>query len=192
MNKYLSKPVQPDDIEALLVARFGARAAGAHPAPAFSKTAEVPVPPPTQPPSPDRPAGSLSSHPFSGAPGNRRRFRASDVAQHLDMAVIGDICVGVSLAGYRTVVTGFLDDAGASMAALLAALDKADTLRVPALAHAVKGSAASMGLRSIQNLCTGIEADGASFGPPRCQAAAAALRDLAATAHGLLHRMGFL
>ena len=180
MKNYLSKPVQPDDIKGLLVARFGARALGVHPAPAFSETAEVPVSSPSHPASP------------GSTPSNRRRFRASDVAQHLDMAVIGDICVGVSLTGYRTVLKGFLDDNGGSMAALLAALDAAETLRVPALAHAVKGSAASMGLRSIQNLCTGLEADGASFGPPRCQAAAASLRDLVTTANGLLQRMGFL
>ena len=47
------------------------------------------------------------SEPKDQAPAARRRFRASDVATHLDMAMIGDVCVGVGLAGYRSVLAGF-------------------------------------------------------------------------------------
>ncbi len=179
MNNFLSKPVQPDDIEALLVARFGARALGTHPAPAPIETAEVPVSQPAQPPAP------------AAASTARRRFRASDVALHLDMAVIGDVCVGVSLAGYRSVLEGFLDDDAGSLRALLTALEAADNSALPALAHAVKGAAASLGLRAIQLLAAQVEADGSSADATLCQARAATLRELASTAKALLQRMGF-
>ena len=121
----------------------------------------------------------------------RRRFRASDVAQHLDMAVIGDICVGVSLTGYRSVLAGFLSDQSGSLGALLEALDAGNLHGLAELGHAVKGAAASMGLRAISVLAQGIETEGDSFDLAQCQASAAALRELVGTAQGLLARMGF-
>ncbi len=125
-------------------------------------------------------------------PPPRRRFRAADVAVQLDMVVIGDICVGVSLAGYRTVVVGFLNDESGSQAALLGALDAANAAALPALAHAVKGAAASLGLRAVHALAQRIETDGAGFTAVDCQDAAAALRDRLETTRALLDRMGFV
>ena len=122
----------------------------------------------------------------------RRRFRAVDVAQHLDMAVIGDVCVGVSLAGYRSVLDGFLSDGAGSQAALLAALDAGQTAALPGLAHAVKGAAASMGLRAIRLQAQQIEAGSEGFQALDCSQAAAALREHLATARALLERMGFV
>ena len=108
------------------------------------------------------------------------------------MAVIGDICVGVSLSGYRSVMEGFLNDVSGSQAALLAALDRADIPALPALAHAVKGAAASMGLRAIHTLAMQIEADGATFAAADCSRTAAALRERLDTTQALLQRMGFV
>lgn len=108
------------------------------------------------------------------------------------MAVIGDICVGVSLSGYRSVVRGFLMDVSGSQAALLVALDNGDAAALPSLAHAVKGAAASMGLRAVQALALQIETDGASYPAAGCAAAATALRDRLDTAQALLDRMGFV
>lgn len=133
--------------------------------------------PPSAPPAPQAP---------------RRRFRAADVAVQLDMVVIGDICVGVSLSGYRSVTLGVLNDESGSQAALLDALDSARTAALPALAHAVKGAAASMGLRAVHALAQRIEADGAGYSALDCHAAAAALRDRLATTRALLDRMGFV
>ena len=189
MNNFLSKPVQPDDIEALLLVHFGARAPGRRPA-----SAPVEPTPPSVPP-PCIPSPSAASDPNAcaalAAGAVRQRFRASDVAMHLDMAVIGDVCVGVSLAGYRSVLTGFLDDESGSQAALLAALDAGAAAALPALAHAVKGAAASMGLRAVQAAALNIERDGAGFTPADGTAAAAMLRDHLAMARALLQRMGF-
>jgi two-component system, sensor histidine kinase len=196
MNNFLSKPVQPDDIEALLSALFGARARGrradgadfddsgharlwsaeqpaAAPAPAPPPLSTPPLPPP----------------PAAAAP--RRRFRASDVATHLDMAVIGDLCVGVTLSGYQSVLAGFLSDESGSSANLLAALDRADGAALKPLAHAVKGASASLGLRAVHGLARRIEAEGAGFSPADCTAAAAELRELLDTSGALLQRMGF-
>jgi len=198
MNFFLSKPVQADDIEALLADRFGARAAGAPPGPPPSPAkADPQVPTAVAAPHQDAPAVPLNpppapASPAPAAPGPRRRFRASDVATHLDMGVIGDLCVGVTLSGYRSVLGGFLGDESGSQAALLAALDSADLALLRERAHAVKGAAASMGLRAIQALAWRIEREGATFSADDCQAAAATLRADLDTARGLLQRMGFL
>ena len=135
---------------------------------------------------------SQNRAPPAAAPPPRRRFRAADVALQLDMTVIGDICVGVSLSGYRSVMVGFLNDESGSQAALLAALDSATPALLPALAHAVKGAAASMGLRAVHALAQRIEADGAGYSALDCSDAAAALRDRLETTRALLDRMGFV
>ncbi len=201
MNNFLSKPVQADDIGALLSAMFGARAQARHdggatpddPAPAPQAPDALPTDPPpaaptvtttTLPPPPPAPAPAAAA--------TRRRFRSSDVAAHLDMAVIGDLCVGVTLAGYQSVLVGFLDDEAGSSASLLAALDRGDSAALKGLAHAVKGASASMGLRAIQAAALRIETEGAGYGSADCAAAAEQLRDLLATARALLQRMGFI
>lgn len=215
MNNFLSKPVQPDDIEALLVAHFGHRTQVARPAPApleASGTAATPMPNPSTPP--PVPPNSLSPQAEPAAPAEplvpapapapavavavavaattpRRRFRASDVATHLDMAVIGDVCVGVGLAGYRSVLAGFLSDESGSQAALLAALARADSDAVRERAHAVKGAAASMGLRALRDAASQLETEAGKLGDAERAAAASQLRELQETARALLQRMGF-
>lgn len=198
MDGFLSKPVQPDQIEALLVARFGARGLGPDDdRPTLPSAALLDASPPpspelcqetTMPITPNQPEPHGLTAPALAA---RRRFRASDVAQHLDMAVIGDICVGVSLTGYRSVLGGFLSDQSGSLGALLKALDTGTRPGLAEQGHAVKGAASSMGLRAISGLARGIEAEGDSFDLAQCQASAAALRELVGTAQGLLARMGF-
>jgi len=122
----------------------------------------------------------------------QRRFRASDVATHLDMVVIGDICVGVSLDGYRQLLGGFLGDSAVSINRLLAALDAGHHAELQPLAHAVKGAAASLGLRAIQALGREAEQHGVGYDAAQCQALAAQLRDQVASARALCLRMGFL
>ncbi len=198
MNNFLSKPVQPDDIEALLSALFGARALGQHAGSAdfddsglaalssadprdAAPIAPVPMKAANLPP-------ATLSAPTADA--QRRRFRASDVAAHLDMTVFGDVCVGVTLAGYQSVLAGFLQDESGSSANLLAALDRGDSAALKALSHAVKGASASLGLRAVNALALQIETQGFGYGPAECSAAAAELRALLDTARALLQRMG--
>ena len=108
------------------------------------------------------------------------------------MGVIGDICVGVTLNGYRSVLGGFLADQGGSLTALLAALAAADTPALAARAHAVKGAAASMGLRAVQLQAALLESNGDRLSPAECQAAAASLRERVDNVQALLQRLGFL
>ena len=121
----------------------------------------------------------------------QRRFRSTDVIQHLDMAVIGDVCLGVSLAGYRDLLASFLTDNAGCQSELLAALDCADTAALTPLAHALHGAAASMGLIGVQALAQRIEADGASYSAADCRVDALALRDRLDMAAAVLQRMGF-
>ena len=122
----------------------------------------------------------------------RRRFRAADVAVHLDMRVIGDVCVAISLSGYRSILDGFLGDSSGSQAALLAALDGGQTGSLSALAHAVLGAAASLGLRAVGQQAQHIEDSAAHLQPADCGQCAADLRLQLATARALLQRMGFV
>jgi HPt (histidine-containing phosphotransfer) domain-containing protein len=120
-----------------------------------------------------------------------RRFRASDVAVHVDMTVVGDVCVGVSLAGYREVLDGFLADRSGLQRALLDELDAGRTAQLHDLAHALKGATASIGLRALNDCARHIESAGEGFDAAACAAAAALLRERLALAGALLRRMGF-
>lgn len=119
------------------------------------------------------------------------RFRSTDISLHLDMAVIGDVCLGISLAGYRSLLSSFLSDDAGSQCELLAALNRADTAALPHLAHSLNGAAASMGLIGVQSLARQIEADGVGYSAAVCRAQAAALQDRLGMAMALLQRMGF-
>jgi len=108
------------------------------------------------------------------------------------MAVIGEVCLGVTLTGYQSVLRGFLHDTGGSLAGLLAALETGDSAARHAQAHAVKGGAASLGLRALHHLAASLEASAEPGTPADAAASAAQLRELAATASALLQRMGLL
>ncbi len=196
MNKFLLKPTQVDDMEAWLVAWFG----DVHTRHALVITARASNDTHTRPTRHTQPSAPhnvrtlttpITVMPQGSAP-PRRRFRANDVSTHLDMTVIGDVCVGVSLAGYRSVLLSFLSDETGSQAALLAALAAGHTASLPALSHTVKGAAASMGMRAIQALARKIEIEGAQFSADDCAAALVSMREHINTAQALLRRMGFI
>jgi HPt (histidine-containing phosphotransfer) domain-containing protein len=107
------------------------------------------------------------------------------------MGVIGDVCVAISLSGYRSIVGGFLDDSSGNQALLLAALDGGRPGSLSALAHPVLGAAASLGLRAVARLAKRIEDAGVYLSPADCAQHAAELRAALATARALLQRMGF-
>ena len=186
MNKFLAKPVLPDDIIRLLAEGFG------------QQLAHVPLPSPQ----PAAAAASIRGLPAAVAPiamnpspalaEPRRRFRSSDVAALLDMAVIGDVCVGVSLSGLGNVMGSFLADESGIQARLLSELEAERTDRLREFAHAIKGAAASVGLRGVMAVARQIEAEGAAFTAADCATAAAELRRQVADTRALLERMGFL
>jgi len=180
MNAFLAKPVRPDHIEALLVDRFGQPGDAASPPPS----------PPTLPAPAESAAATAPTPPSAPAASPRRRFRAGDVAAHLDMAVVGEVCVGISMAGYRAVLEGFLADESGSLASLLDALDRSATTELQARGHAVKGAAANLGLKALNDLAREVETEGAGFSAGQCAAAASTLRDSLATGRALCQRMG--
>lgn len=151
-------------------------------------TAPAQDPPAAAGPPPRRAADPAATAPPTPV---RQRFRAADVAVHLDMVVIGDVCVAISLSGYRSILGGFFDDRSGSLAQLLAALDRGQTAPLPALGHAVLGAAVSLGLRAVGQQAQQIENGGAHFQPADCAQHAADLRAQLATARALLQRMGF-
>ena len=213
MDRFLAKPVRPDDIEALLTQLFGARARPQRPLPTGDLAGDLAAMAAGALPTPDQEPTMPHDPNAAPDPGTaRRRFRSGDVAEHLDMVVIGEVCVGVTLQGFGGLLRGFLEDDSASLARLLAALDQADAQALKARAHAVKGAAASLGLRAIHQLARDIEVAatrqdaahdtdldpdldaslGATLDATHCQQSAQRLRALVATARALCLRMGFL
>lgn len=164
MDDFLSKPVRMGQIESLLQQRFGV-------ADSRLPAQEQAVPP--------KPAQS-----------GPRRFRSEDVAQHLDMALLGEVCVAVSMEGYRSLLDSLFGDESQSFKKLVVALDGADTASLADVAHAVKGGCASLGLHALAALAAQIEQAGAGFSPMACADAAQQLRQLFQTAHALCLRMG--
>ena len=176
MDGFLAKPVQTSEIEELLAAQFPERqAAWAHAAQALVQSAPAPSP-----------TGSPAAAPK--AP--RRRFRPGELPEHIDMATVGEVCVGISLDGYRSVLKDILNDEAGSLASLTAALAAKDTSALKALAHAVKGSYGNVGLKGMQEVARHIEFEGGNFTAEDCAAQSARLQASRETAVALCQRMG--
>jgi signal transduction histidine kinase/HPt (histidine-containing phosphotransfer) domain-containing protein/ActR/RegA family two-component response regulator len=171
MNGFLSKPVRTDQIEALLIQLFGQRGATLPPA---ESTPPAPI---------ARPAP---------APAPRRRFRAGDVGHHLDMSLVGEVCIAVSLSGYSNLLESFFRDEAQSFEQLAQALEAADKAGLKGLAHSVKGAAASLGLQALAQAASHIETSGQEFNAGQCLQSRMELRELVHTAHAICHRMGLI
>ncbi len=167
MSGFLTKPVRSNQIEALLTQLFGARGAG---------MAAMP------------PANTMAATPATQIP--RRRFRAGDVAHHLDMNQVGEVCIAVSLAGYSGLLESFFGDETGGFAALCASLEAATTANLPHEAHSVKGAAASLGLQALAQAAQHVETAGCGFSATECSTARQELRERLLTAHAMCHRMG--
>lgn len=141
MNAFLGKPASAEAITEVLTTLFGERATA--PAPLELPTAARALPP--------------HSRTTTSRPGARRRFKPGDVAQHLDMAMVGEVCIGVSLPSYGGLVQSFLADESGVRERLGDGLRS----RQPALAseagHALKGAAASLGFHRIATLAQHVE-----------------------------------
>jgi len=199
MDHFLCKPVLPEAIAATLAQLFGHHAGAPLSAVEQPASPEPDRPVPSTRPTLPSPTVTEMTVPQPATPSSPvdstaqpRRFSASDVATHLDMVVIGDVCVGVSLDGYRRLLSGFLSDDAASINRLLHALDAASNAELAPLAHAVRGAAASLGLRAINALGREIEQHGLGYDAAQCQATAAQLREQVRNARALCVRMGFL
>jgi signal transduction histidine kinase/DNA-binding NarL/FixJ family response regulator/HPt (histidine-containing phosphotransfer) domain-containing protein len=123
-------------------------------------------------------------------PRSKRRFRAGEVAQALDMAVIGELWVGISIDSYRTLLQGFFADESGSMQILRSALQSGESGLLKEHAHAVKGAAGSLGLRALHVLAREIEQEGAGFDAAACTLRADALDQTLEHTRALCERMG--
>lgn len=179
MKGFLAKPVQATEIEALPAAEFpGRQASRAQAAPVAEKLAESP---PGAPPAP-APTPKAS----------RRRFRPGQLAAHIDMAMIGEVCVGIAFEGYRGLLTDILNDEVGSLAQLTAALAATDTVALKGSAHAVKGSYANVGLKDMRQIARHIEFEGAAFAADDCAAQSSRLQASHETARALCLRTGLV
>lgn len=173
MNGFLSKPVRTDQIEAMLTRLFGDRSAS------LAAQAAAPAP--------------VAAHAATAWPRMpRQRFRAGDVASHLDMGMVGEVCIAVSLPGYRSLLEGFLGDEAGSFEQLYRALETQSIHTLARAAHSMKGAAASLGLQALAQLALRIEREGGTLTATQCQEAAAELRELQHIAHALCQRMGLV
>lgn len=121
----------------------------------------------------------------------RRRFRATDVADHLDMLIMGQVCLGVTFAGYSRLLDAVFSQQSGSLERLLRALDAGQTEALREEAHSFKGETTVLGLKALAQQARHCEEQGAEFTPVDCQQAGARLRECWQTTQALCYRMGF-
>jgi signal transduction histidine kinase/DNA-binding NarL/FixJ family response regulator/HPt (histidine-containing phosphotransfer) domain-containing protein len=151
MNAFVSKPVSVDTIQSLLAEMFsaaGSRQPALACAEASGSTASTAseatnAPAPVQPPAPKRPP--------------RRRFRSGDVTAHIDMPMVGEVCIGVTVQGYRSLLQSYFTDESGSLNALLQALQAQDAKELQAAAHGFKGASANLGFHQLAALAFQLE-----------------------------------
>lgn len=180
MDDFLPKPVNVHELEKMLVQRFGVRGssvAKAEPKPA-AKDQATPMPAPVASAAAPRPP--------------RRRFRPGDVADHLNMPMIGELCVGVTLQGFQSLLDGAMRSDSQCYADLLSALEREDTAALLELGHSFKGVTASLGLAALSRLALTIEKQGHSFSAAECQQHAESLRECWNTTYAICARMGLI
>ncbi len=122
----------------------------------------------------------------------RRRFRPGDVAEHLNMAMIGELCVGVTLQGYQSLLDGAMRTDAHCYADLLAALEQNNTGALLELGHSFKGVTASLGLAALSRLALTIEKQGHGFSADECKQHAESLRECWNTTNAICARMGLI
>jgi hypothetical protein len=112
------------------------------------------------------------------------------VASHLNMGMVGEVCIAVSLPGYRSLLDSFLGDESGGFAGCTWRSPDRAPMQLQSLAHAVKGAAASLGLQAIAQAALKIEKNGRDFDAVQCTQAGTEMQELHQTAHALCHRMG--
>jgi HPt (histidine-containing phosphotransfer) domain-containing protein len=127
----------------------------------------------------------------SSAIKERRRFRAGDIAQHLDMVLVGELCLAVTVAGFQGLMNDFWSDASGQMERLLGALRVQSLSELPELAHSMKGSAAALGCVGLAHLLRAMEHNAAQYSHDECTQACTALLEHWQQTHALCSQAGF-
>ncbi len=166
MDGFLAKPVQLPELQALLARHGGLTQLQAAPAP------------------------DKAPAPAAAAPRRRRRFRPGEVGEVLDLQVMGELMLGLSVGGCRQLLQPFLADETGGLQALRQALLSGQTAVLAERAHAVKGAAGSLGLKALQALAAEVEAAGADADPGTCTLQADRLAQTWAQSRALCEQMG--
>lgn len=147
MNAFLSKPASADAVVNVLVELFGSMPGEA------LDTAPMPplaAEPPAAPATPAPPVAPPRRR-------NRRRFKPGDVARSIDMDMVGEVCIGISLDAYRSLVDAFFTDESETLARTVDALESRDAVAAREVAHALKGSSANLGFHQVALVAKEIE-----------------------------------
>jgi signal transduction histidine kinase/CheY-like chemotaxis protein len=180
MDDFLAKPVQLHDVEEVLRRHFGARAVGGM-SPADPAAVSVVAP------------GATVAGPAKPERRRRVRIKPGEAAQRLDMVLIADTCMALSVQSYGALLAGFLSDDSASLADLLALLEPGGVAADrSAAAHRFKGAAASLGLRELADTACAIEMDAGALTQETAALAAQCLRTQFAAAREITSRLGWL
>lgn len=121
----------------------------------------------------------------------RRRFRAGDIAQHLDMAMVGELCLVVTLDGYKGLLDELWSDSLKQLWPLMHALHRGDIEEITNLAHTLKGVAGTLGCVGVETIASTIHKAAPGYQLHDCQQAAAQLLEQWNTSHALCSQAGF-
>lgn len=119
------------------------------------------------------------------------RFRAGDLARHLDMVLVGELCLAVRVDGFIGLMDDFWLDSSGQLCGLIDALKTNSLSSVPRLAHSMKGSAAALGCVGLAAVLRSIELESASYSPSACERACASLLEHWYEGHALCLQAGF-
>jgi signal transduction histidine kinase/DNA-binding response OmpR family regulator/HPt (histidine-containing phosphotransfer) domain-containing protein len=146
MNAFIGKPVSVDTIQSLLADMFSANEKSAPATVPVADLREAPC----APAAPEVPKPAAQRAP-------RRRFRSGDVTAHINMHMVGEVCIGVNLQGYRSLLQGYFSDESGSLDALLQALQEGEPESLRAAAHGFKGASANLGFQKLADLAFELE-----------------------------------
>ncbi|GAA0740301.1 response regulator [Ideonella azotifigens] len=203
MNGFLSKPFHWDALEQLLgrvpASRDAAMAEAALARGAAqdgTKTVDIaPVTPletATQAP-PNTPTSVAAEAP-QPHPAVPVRPRPGDMARHLNLSTLGELCVLLTADGLRPLLRDFFADSGGTLPALCEALGEQAPARIRQHAHAIKGAAELVGQAGIAELAREIEhqADALAEQPDQAERMAERLSERWARCQALCECLGFL
>jgi len=180
INGFLSKPLDVQALQAMLSSMFpnGGRDDGS-----------PPEPPAT--PAPSEPRRAAPARPPAPAI-DKRALRPGAMVAHLNLNVLGEVCLIVGRDGYQEMLQDFASPQEGNLAQLLTGLCEESNKPLQRLAHSVKGEAATLGLVTLSQAAAGVEMRVADSTAEQRAEAATQLYGAWQQASALLDRLGLL